>query len=133
MVERQPSIDVRRPRNRDFNVIEVCIQSVYNNICAEAAYVFVVITVGFGQIKLLESSDDCSGSGNSTVMDASLEGESVAANKRNILFSSSERDEVVTEDQLEDVIKAEESSVLKRSETLCLSDSFLYFVVYYLI
>lgn len=28
-VERQPSIDVRRPRNRDFNVIEVCIQSVH--------------------------------------------------------------------------------------------------------
>ncbi|XP_027930368.1 FIP1[V]-like protein isoform X2 [Vigna unguiculata] len=91
MVERQPSIDVRRPRNRDFNVIE---------------------------IKLLESSDDCSGSGNSTVMDASLEGESVAANKRNILFSSSERDEVVTEDQLEDVIKAEESSVLKRTGSI---------------
>ncbi|XP_022633525.1 FIP1[III]-like protein isoform X2 [Vigna radiata var. radiata] len=90
-VERQPSIDVRRPRNRDFNVIE---------------------------IKLLESSDDCSGSGNSTVMDASLEGESMAANMRNILDSSNERDEVVSEDQLEDVIKAEESSVLKRTGTI---------------
>ncbi|TKY72496.1 FIP1of V protein [Spatholobus suberectus] len=63
MVERQPSVDVRRPRNRDFNVIE---------------------------IKLLESSDDYSGSGNSIVMDASLEGESMAGNKRNILNSSSE-------------------------------------------
>jgi len=116
MVERQPSIDVRRPRNRDFNVIEVYTQSVYNNVCAVAACVFVVITVGFGQIKLLESSDDYSGSGNSTVMDASLEGgESMAGNKGNILYSSSERDEVVSGDQLEDVKKAQDSSVLKRS------------------
>jgi len=117
IVERQPSIDVRRPRNRDFNVIEVYTQSVYNNVCAVAACVFVVITVGFEQIKLLESSDDYSGSGNSTVMDASLEGESMAGNKGNILYSCSERDEVVSGDQLEDVKKAEEdSSVLKRSD-----------------
>lgn len=66
-------------------------------------------------------------------MDASLEGESMAANMRNILDSSNERDEVVSEDQLEDVIKAEESSVLKRSDTLCLSDSFLYNILFCLL
>ncbi|CAJ1963184.1 unnamed protein product [Sphenostylis stenocarpa] len=87
MVERQPSIDVRRPRNRDFNVIE---------------------------IKVVESSDDYSRSGNSSVMDASLEGESMAGNKTSILNSSTERNEVLSEDQLEDVKKAEDSSVLKR-------------------
>ncbi|KAH1041329.1 hypothetical protein AAZX31_09G035200 [Glycine max] len=88
MVERQPSIDVRRPRNRDFNVIE---------------------------IKLLDSSDDCSGSGNSTVMNASLEGESMAGNKRSVLNSSGELNEMLSEDQLEDVKKAEDSSLHRRS------------------
>ncbi|KAG4956566.1 hypothetical protein JHK85_042946 [Glycine max] len=88
MVERKPTMDVRRPRNRDFNVIE---------------------------IKLLDSSDDCSGSGNSTVMDASLEGESMAGSKRNVLNSSAELNEVLSEDQLEDVKKAEDSSLQRRS------------------
>ncbi|KAL2580524.1 hypothetical protein AAZX31_15G134600 [Glycine max] len=88
MVERKPTMDVRRPRNRDFNVIE---------------------------IKLLDSSDDCSGSGNSTVMDASLEGESMAGSKRNALNSSAELNEVLSEDQLEDVKKAEDSSLQRRS------------------
>ncbi|XP_020202211.1 FIP1[III]-like protein isoform X2 [Cajanus cajan] len=88
MVERQPSIDVRRPRNRDFNVIE---------------------------IKLLESSDDYSGSGHSIVMDALLEGESMSGNKQSIHNSSGEQDELLSEDQLEDVKKAEDASVQKRS------------------
>ncbi|KAK7329561.1 hypothetical protein VNO77_23731 [Canavalia gladiata] len=87
MVERQPSIDVRRPRNRDSNIIE---------------------------IKLLESSDDYSGSGNSIVMDASLEGESMAGNDRNINNSSGEH-EVLSEDQLEDAKKSENSSIQKRN------------------
>lgn len=119
-------MDVRRPRNRDFNVIEVCTHSVYNNFCAVAAYVIAVIIIGFGQIKLLDSSDDCSGSGNSTVMNASLEGESMAGNKRSVLNSSGELNEMLSEDQLEDVKKAEDSSLHRRSDTLHLSDSFLY-------
>ncbi|XP_027364496.1 uncharacterized protein LOC113871598 [Abrus precatorius] len=87
-VERQPSIDVRRPRNRDSNIIE---------------------------IKLVESSDDYSGSGNSTLLDGSIEGESLLGNNRNILNSSSEGDEVLSEDQLEDGKKSEDSSAQKRS------------------
>ncbi|OIV95936.1 hypothetical protein TanjilG_27040 [Lupinus angustifolius] len=88
-VERQPSMDAKRPRSRDSDVII--------------------------QIKVLESSDDCSGSGNSIAMDASLEGESVVGNNKNILNSSSEHDDVLSEDQLEDVKKSEVSSVQERN------------------
>ncbi|KAK7303682.1 hypothetical protein RJT34_14595 [Clitoria ternatea] len=88
IVERPPSIDVRRPRSRDSNIIE---------------------------IKLLESSDDHSGSGNSIVMDASLEREDIVGNNRNILNSSSECDELLSEDQLEVVKISEDSSAQKRS------------------
>ena len=59
-------------------------------------------------------------------MDASLEGESMAGSKRNALNSSAELNEVLSEDQLEDVKKAEDSSLQRRSDTLHLSDSFLY-------
>ncbi|XP_061358635.1 FIP1[V]-like protein [Gastrolobium bilobum] len=89
MFERQPSIDVRRPRSRDSDVII--------------------------QIKVLESSDDCSGSGNSIVMDTSLEGESILGNNRNMFNSSSEREDVLSEDQLEDVKNSEDSSIQERS------------------
>lgn len=57
-------------------------------------------------------------------MDASPEGESLAGNKRHILKSSSELDEVLSEDKLEDVKKEEDSSVQKRSDTLHVTDSF---------
>lgn len=76
-----------------------------------------------------ESPDDCSGSGNSIVMDASLEGEPIVGNNRNILTSCGERDDVVSEDQLEVVKKSVDSSVQERSaicQILDLSDSFLY-------
>ncbi|MED6108899.1 hypothetical protein PIB30_028508 [Stylosanthes scabra] len=82
MIERKPSMDLKRPRNQDSDVII--------------------------QIKV-HDSDDCSGSGNSIVMDASLEEEPVLDDNRNILTSSGELD--VSEDQLEVV----EKSVQKRS------------------
>ncbi|CAL0300968.1 unnamed protein product [Lupinus luteus] len=88
-VERRPSMDAKRPRSRDSDVII--------------------------QIKVLESSDDCSGSGNSIVMDTSLEGESAVGNNKNILKSSSEHDDVLSEDQLEDVKKSEGSSFKERN------------------
>jgi len=81
-----------------FNVIEVCTHSVYNIFCVVAAYVFALIISCFEQIKLLDSSTDCSGSGNNTVMDASLEGESMACNKTSVLNSSGELNEVLSED-----------------------------------
>ncbi|KAG5080653.1 hypothetical protein JHK86_004718 [Glycine max] len=62
------------------------------------AYVFALIISCFEQIKLLDSSADCSGSGNNTVMDASLEGESMACNKTSVLNSSGELNEVLSED-----------------------------------
>ncbi|MED6156784.1 hypothetical protein PIB30_017599 [Stylosanthes scabra] len=83
MIERKPSMDVKRPRNQDSDVII--------------------------QIKVHDSSDDCSGSGNSIVMDGSLEGEPVLVDNGNILTSSGELD--VSEDQLE----VAEKSVQQRS------------------
>lgn len=71
--------------------------------------------LGFEQIKVHDSSDDCSGSGNSIVIDGSLEGESTVGNNKNILNSSSDCDDVLSEDQLEDVKKSEVSSAQERS------------------
>ncbi|XP_015959543.1 FIP1[III]-like protein [Arachis duranensis] len=76
MIERKPSMDVKRPRNQDSDVII--------------------------QIKVHESSDDCSRSGNSTVMDASLEGEPALVDNK--ILTSGELD--VSEDQLEAVKKS---------------------------
>ncbi|XP_019440157.1 PREDICTED: FIP1[III]-like protein isoform X2 [Lupinus angustifolius] len=85
-VERRPSMNVKRPRSRDSDVII--------------------------QIKVLESSDDCSR--NSVVMNPSLEGESAVGNKKKIPNSSSEHD-VLSEDQLEDVKNSVDSSVQERN------------------
>ncbi|KAE9599219.1 hypothetical protein Lalb_Chr15g0089181 [Lupinus albus] len=85
-VERRPSMNVKRPRSRDSDVII--------------------------QIKVLESSDDCSR--NSFVMNPSLEGESAVGNNKNIPNSSSEHD-VLSEDQFKDVKKSVDSSVQERN------------------
>ncbi|CAL0334462.1 unnamed protein product [Lupinus luteus] len=85
-VERRPSMNLKRPRSRDSDVII--------------------------QIKVLESSDDCFR--DSVVMNPSLEEESAVGNNKNIPNSSSEHD-VLSEDQLEDVKKSVDSSVQERN------------------
>ncbi|XP_057431119.1 FIP1[V]-like protein [Lotus japonicus] len=92
MGERQPSIHLRRPVSRDSDVVI--------------------------EIKVLESSDDHSGSGNSTVVDASLEVESIVGKNKNILNYFTECDDVLSEDQLEDVKKSDEISLQQERTSL---------------
>ncbi|KAJ1395284.1 Pre-mRNA polyadenylation factor Fip1 [Sesbania bispinosa] len=91
VVERQPSIHVRRPRSIDSDVII--------------------------QIKVHESSDNNSGSVNSNVCDSLEEGEFITGNNRNNDNSSSEHD-VLSEEQLEDVKKSKELSVQERNDLI---------------
>lgn len=86
----------------------------FHDFYAEAANVFGVNIHGLVQIKVLESSDDHSGSGNSTVVDASLEVESIVGKNKNILNYFTECDDVLSEDQLEDVKKSDEISLQER-------------------
>ncbi|KAI9123168.1 hypothetical protein K1719_006057 [Acacia pycnantha] len=86
MFERQPSIDIRRPRFRDSDVVI--------------------------QIKVLESSDGYSGPGNSNVRELSEEGEFCAGNNINIPSSVSEHHNEL----LEDAKNSEDSSTEERKD-----------------
>ncbi|KAJ1383266.1 Pre-mRNA polyadenylation factor Fip1 [Sesbania bispinosa] len=91
VVERQPSIHVRRPRSIDSDVII--------------------------QIKVHESFDNNSGPVNSNVRDSLEEWGFITGNNRNNDNSSSKHD-VLSEEQLENVKKSKESSVQERSATV---------------
>ncbi|XP_054806064.1 FIP1[III]-like protein isoform X2 [Prosopis cineraria] len=88
--ERQPSMDVRRPRIRDSDVVI--------------------------QIKVLESSDSHSNSGNSNVQELSEEGKFCPGNNINIPSSVSEHDNKLSEEPLEDVKNSEDSSPKERKD-----------------
>ncbi|KAK2412140.1 FIP1[V] protein [Trifolium repens] len=89
VVERQPSIHLRRPRSIDSDVII--------------------------QIKVHGSSDDNSGSVKSNVHDLSEEGDLISGNNRNRSNSSIEHD-VLSEEHIEDAKKLEESSGQERND-----------------
>ncbi|GAU45062.1 hypothetical protein TSUD_198500 [Trifolium subterraneum] len=91
VVERQPSIDVRRPRSLDSDVII--------------------------QIKVDGSSDNSSGSVKSNIHDLSEEGDLISGNNRNKSNSSSEHD-VLSEEHIEDAKKSEESSGQERHDPI---------------
>ena len=84
----------------------------------------------FEQIKVLESSDDYSGSDNSNVRESSEEGEFCAGNKINIPRSVSEHDNDLSQEPSEDVKNSGDSSTEERSAAVCrilnCSDSFLF-------
>ncbi|XP_028751744.1 FIP1[V]-like protein isoform X2 [Neltuma alba] len=90
MFERQPSMDIRRPRFRDSDVVI--------------------------QIKVLESSDGYSGSGNSNVQELCEVGEFGAGNNVNIPSSLSKHDNEVSQELLEDVKNSEDSSTEERKD-----------------
>ncbi|CAJ2654038.1 unnamed protein product [Trifolium pratense] len=91
VVERQPSIHLRRPRSIDSDVII--------------------------QIKVHGPSDNNSGSVKSSVHDSSEEGDLISGNNRNKSNSSSEHD-VLSEEHIEDAKKSEESSGQERNDPI---------------
>lgn len=124
MVERQPSMDVRRPRNRDSDVvIQVFTQKFSRVLLLKLHFVFVLIISSLEQIKVLESSD----SDNSNVHESSEEGELNAGNNMNIPCSVGEHVNELSEELLEDIKNSEDSSIEERSafgQILHICDSF---------